>query len=99
MRPAGSLPDTATGSYHADVAAPAIRNFRALGYRAEPLGGGRILRTDTPAKTVHIYGYSVGFGGGEGGPLGRGMRDHSQVAALAREALPGYEVTFSPDGY
>lgn len=87
------------GSYHADVAAPMIDNFRMLGYRAKPLGGGRILRTDSPKKTVHIYGYSVGFGGAEGGPPGRGMKDHSEAAALVREALPDYEVTFSSEGY
>lgn len=87
------------GSYHADVAAPAIDMYRKLGYSASPLGGGRIVRTAAPRRTVHIYGYSVGFGGGEGGPPGRGMADHSQVAALARQALPDYEVTFSADGY
>ena len=48
---------------------------------------------------MHIYGYSVGLGGGEGGPPGRNMRDHSEAAALVRRRLPDYEVTFSADGY
>lgn len=63
------------------------------------LGGGRIVRRDEPGKTVEIYGYSVGFGGSEGGPPGRGMKDHSEAAALVREAMPGYKVSFSSDGY
>lgn len=87
------------GTYHADVAKPAIRHFESLGLRAEALGGGRIVRTDAPHKTVHVYGYSVGFGGDEGGPPGRGMRDHSEAAELIRQALPEHDVTFSADGY
>ena len=63
-----------------------------------PLGGGRIRRDDS-SKAVEIYGYSVGFGGGEGGPPGRGMRDHSEVAALVQQALPGYDVSHSASGY
>ena len=97
--PPDRRPSPIAGSYHADVASSTIKTFCALGYRAEPLGGGRIRRTDAPAKTIHIYGYSVGFGGSEGGPPGRGMGDHSQVAALARETFPEYEVSFSADGY
>lgn len=69
-----------------------------MGYRCEPLGGGRIIRDDT-RKTVHIFGYSVGFGGSSGGPPGHGMSDHSEVAALVGKALPGYVVTFDADGY
>ena len=48
---------------------------------------------------MHIYGYSVGFGGAEGGPPGRGMRDHAAVAELVAQALPSHSVTHSPDGY
>ena len=71
-----------------------------MSWLAEPLGGGRIQRSDDPqGKTVHIYGYSVGFGGAEGGPPGHGMSDHSEVADLVREALPSHTVTWSPDGY
>ena len=32
------------------------------------------------ARSVHVFGYSVGLGGDEGGPPGRGMPDHSQAA-------------------
>ena len=89
---------SAPGSYHANVAEPAVANFEARGYRVEALGGGRI-KFDPRWQTVHIYGYSVGLGGGEGGPPGRNMRDHSEAAALVRRRLPDYEVTFSADGY
>ena len=61
-------------------------------------GGGRI-KCSHAGRRVHIYGYSVGFGGGEGGPPGRGMRDHAEVAALVQERYAGYAVTFAPDGY
>ena len=43
--------------------------FEAMGYSVEPLGGGRIVRKDAPVNTVEIYGYSVGFGGGQEGRL------------------------------
>ena len=89
---------SAPGQYHADVAEPQIRRFEASGFDAEPLGGGRCVRDDG-ARSVHVYGYSVGFGGGEGGPPGAGMRDHAEVAALIRQALPGYAVTFDAGGY
>jgi len=87
------------GAYHADVAEPAIEAFEELGYRAQPLGGGRIVRRDGPTPTVEMYGFSVGFGGSEGGPPGHGMRDHSETAALVRQALPSHAVTFSSAGY
>ena len=72
------------GSYHATVAEPAIKRFESMGYSCEPLGGGRIIR-DNENLTIHIYGYSVGFGGADGGPPGAGMQDHSEVTpSLAR---------------
>ena len=39
------------------------------------------------ARSVHVFGYSVGLGGDEGGPPGRGMPDHSQ-AALHTHSTP-----------
>ncbi len=89
---------SARGSYHADVAEPAMDAYEAMGFRCEPLGGGRIVRDDA-ARTVHIYGYSVGFGGAEGGPPGHGMQDHAEVAALVRRAMPAYTVTYDSAGY
>ena len=90
---------THRAAYHADVAEPAVELFEAMGYSVAALGGGRIVRKDAPSNTVEIYGFSVGFGGGEGGPPGRGMRDHSEVAALVTAALPTHTVTYSADGY
>lgn len=81
-----------------DVAEPAIEAFEAMGYSVTPLGGGRIMM-DVTARSVHVYGFSVGLGGEEGGPPGHGMRDHSQAAALIREVRPDYTTTFSADGY
>ena len=86
------------GSYHADVAEPAVEYWESQGYDVAALGGGRIVRDDE-AKTVSIYGFSVGFGGSEGGPPGRGMADHSQAAELVRQLLPSYTVNFSAEGY
>lgn len=89
---------SAPGNYHADVAEPAIAKFEASGYAVKALGGGRV-KLDERWQTVHIYGYSVGLGGDEGGPPGRGMRDHSEAAALVRRRLQSYTVTYSADGY
>ena len=58
-----------------------------------------LVEADCLPHQVRIYGYSVGFGGAEGGPPGRGMRDHSEVAALIQKALPAYTVTYDSFGY
>ena len=89
---------SARGNYHAEVAEPAMDAYAAMGYQSEPLGGGRLVRDDAN-KLVHIFGYSVGLGGADGGPPGHGMRDHSEVAALVQRAMPGYTVTFDCHGY
>ena len=86
------------GDYHADVAKPAEDAYMAMGYSVRPIGGGRIKRDDA-LKTIHISGFSSGCGGVEGGPPGRGMRDHAEVAALVQRALPEYTVTHDCDGY
>ena len=73
--------------------------FKAMGCRCEALGGGRIERVDEgDGGTVHIYGFSVGFGGADGGPPGRGMKDHAETSKLVRQMLPKHTVTFSADG-
>ena len=70
---------SAAGSYHRDVGASPTAKFEARGCRVEALGGGRIM-LDSVRRSVHVFGYSVGLGGDEGGPPGRGMPDHSQAA-------------------
>lgn len=58
--------------------------YEAMGFDCEPLGGGRIVRDDTQ-KTIHIYGYSVGFGGAEGG----GRYTHAPCAPVTTRDDPG----------
>ena len=70
---------SAAGNYHRDVGAAPTAKWEAQGCRVEALGGGRIA-LDSKARSVHVFGYSVGLGGDEGGPPGRGMPDHSQAA-------------------
>jgi len=84
------------GDYHAQVAAPILERWGR--HRCEALGGGRIVR-DAQARTVKIYGYSVGFGGDEGGPPGAQMKDHSQVAELVLERYPDHDITYDRHGY
>ena len=89
------------GDYHSHVAKPVVDRYRRQGLMAEPLGGGRISFTDSVSGSakIHIYGFSVGFGGDEGGPPGTGMSDHVEVARLVALRYPDAAVTFSPDGY
>ena len=62
--------------------------MRPLGYSpALHLPGSPCISLHLPAspcisqaRSVHVFGYSVGLGGDEGGPPGRGMPDHSQAA-------------------
>jgi len=79
IHPASCGVCSAAGSYHRDVGASPTAKFEARGCRVEALGGGRIM-LDSVRRSVHVYGYSVGLGGDEGGPPGRGMPDHSQAA-------------------
>jgi 5-formyltetrahydrofolate cyclo-ligase len=89
------------GDYHSHVAKPVVDRYRRQGLIAVPLGGGRISFTDSVSGSakIHIYGFSVGFGGDEGGPPGTGMSDHVEVARLVALRYPDAAVTFSPDGY
>ena len=79
IHPASCGVCSAAGSYHRDVGASPTAKFEARGCRVEALGGGRIM-LDSVRRSVHVFGYSVGLGGDEGGPPGRGMPDHSQAA-------------------
>jgi len=89
---------SAPGTYHMDVAEPAIEALEAQGFEVEPLGGGRI-RFAPSEGSVHVYGYSVGLGGEEGGPPGHGMRDHAEVAELIRRRYPAMTTTWAAEGY
>ena len=47
-------------SYHMDAARPLVEELRAMEVAHEVLGGGRI-QFEPDAKTIHIYGHSMGF--------------------------------------
>ena len=81
----------AHAAYHRDAAEPFVAALERSGYRSiSILGGGRI-RFDPAAKSVHIYGFSYGFG----------KADHalSQRTVEDDPRYEGYTVTWSNDGY
>jgi len=77
--------------YHRDAARPCQEELHMHGLRAEVLGGGRI-DFSVSQKRIKIYGFSYGFPWREGA-------GHSISADLCREAYPGYDVTWTDDGY
>ena len=76
------------GDYHKDVASEILAELARGGIPARIPGGGRITRDDEK-KTVIIYGFSYGFGGGQ----------NEAAADVVREAMPEYFVTSSDEGY
>ena len=70
-----------------DVVASLLKPF---GMRVRVVGGGRITRDDA-TKAVQVYGYSKTFG--------RSPGCNERTAAILRENLPGYDVTWSDSGY
>ena len=78
-------------SYHKDAALPLVEELRALDVAHEILGGGRI-QFESDAKTIHIYGHSMGF------PW-QGEFRHDLSAKVCQEAYPDYTVTTSNEGY
>ena len=78
-------------SYHKDAALPLVEELRALDVAHEILGGGRI-QFESDAKTIHIYGQSMGF------PW-QGEFRHDLSAKVCQEAYPDYTVTTSNEGY
>lgn len=76
------------GNYHVDVATPVVHALSAAGLKSNVTGGGRITRDDED-KSVHIYGFSYGFG----------KADHARTSALCKQAFPDYAVSWSDEGY
>ena len=77
--------------YHADILSKFTQEEMsqyANQFDAQCPGGGRIEHTPAENK-LNIYGYSQGFG----------RPDHTVAQALVQEKYPGYEVTWSNDGY
>ncbi|KAH9415722.1 14 kDa phosphohistidine phosphatase-like [Dermatophagoides pteronyssinus] len=73
-------------AYHADifdVVAPQDSKFKY-----ECVGGGRIQHS-SEKKTIHVYGYSQGFG----------QADHKISCDLISKKYPDYKVTWSNEGY
>ncbi|EZA50836.1 Sex-regulated protein janus-A [Ooceraea biroi] len=58
------------------------------GLQANCVGGGRIQH-DPDEKTIKVYGYSQGFG----------KADHQVSVELLKKKYPGYNITWSDDGY
>ena len=65
-----------------------MEELDARGLIAQMKGGGRIA-LDEAAATVSIFGFSYSFG----------KADHASVAEVVRGAYPGFEVTWSDEGY
>ena len=74
--------------FHADVFDMTHKQIEALGFSAEAIGGGRI-KHDPQNKTIFIYGYSIGFG----------RADHTITVEKVQDNYPGYDVSYSNDGY
>lgn len=66
-----------------DVVAPQDSKFKY-----ECVGGGRIQHS-SEKKTIHVYGYSQGFG----------QADHKISCDLISKKYPDYKVTWSNEGY
>ena len=69
----------------------AVEELRAMEVAHEVLGGGRI-QFEPDAKTIHIYGHSMGF------PW-QGEYRHDLSAKVCQEAYPDFAVTTSNEGY
>lgn len=79
----------AWAEYHADIYEKVAAVLEKGGVLdCECVGGGRI-RHDNPAKKIHIYGYSMGFG----------RANHAISMEKLKARYPDYEVTWDNEGY
>ena len=78
----------AHAEYHADIFDECYPQLKTLGLTADCIGGGRI-KHDASAKTLFVYGYSMGFG----------RADHTITVSKLKESYPNYEITWSNEGY
>ncbi|XP_078489231.1 14 kDa phosphohistidine phosphatase-like [Ciona intestinalis] len=74
--------------YHADIFDEESPKIEALGFDTICIGGGRI-KHEPSCKKIVVYGYSVGFGRAE----------HSITVDKLKPHYPGYNITWSNDGY
>ncbi|KAG8182783.1 hypothetical protein JTE90_018656 [Oedothorax gibbosus] len=79
----------ASAEFHGDIYEEITPGIEALGLECECVGGGRI-KHDPSGKTIHVYGYSQGYG----------RADHLISCRLLKEKYPLYtKIDFSNDGY
>ncbi|XP_058472796.1 14 kDa phosphohistidine phosphatase [Solea solea] len=75
--------------YHADIYEKVSEELEKDGVLdCECVGGGRI-RHDAQDKKIHVYGYSMGYG----------RANHAVTTEKLKAKYPGYEVTWSNEGY
>uniref|UniRef100_UPI00398E49C2 14 kDa phosphohistidine phosphatase n=1 Tax=Pristiophorus japonicus TaxID=55135 RepID=UPI00398E49C2 len=78
----------ASAEYHADIYDEACAEIEKQGLHCECQGGGRI-KHDSGAKTIHVYGYSMGFG----------RAKHEITMKILKAKYPDYSVTWADEGY
>ncbi|XP_019888564.1 14 kDa phosphohistidine phosphatase isoform X2 [Ooceraea biroi] len=79
----------ARAQWHADIFDEVNEHVKKHGgLQANCVGGGRIQH-DPDEKTIKVYGYSQGFG----------KADHQVSVELLKKKYPGYNITWSDDGY
>ena len=76
----------ATAGFHADILDATEKQLLPKGIQLDCLGGGRIEKSN---KTISVYGHSIGFG----------RADHQVTVAILKKSFPGYNITWSNDGY
>lgn len=77
--------------YHRNAAEPFVDALEGSGYLSiQILGGGRIA-LDEGKKSIHIYGYSYGFG----------LADHALSKSVVEKdpRYQNFDITWSNDGY
>ncbi|KAF6022392.1 PHPT1 [Bugula neritina] len=72
----------------ADIYDAECSKLEPIGLDCECLGGGRVL-TNSAAKTINVYGYSMGFG----------RADHQITCDIIKRSYPDYTITWSNEGY
>jgi len=78
-----------SAEYHGDIYEVTTPDIEELGLECDCVGGGRI-KHNAQEKTIHVYGYSQGYG----------KADHLITCKLLKERYPDYtKIDFSNDGY
>ena len=74
--------------YHKDAARATVDRMMDAGLKVNVTGGGRI-RLSLAEKSVRIYGFSYGFG----------LADHSISQQVCEGKYPGFDISWSNEGY